>query len=74
MLSSLLMNIYLQGPFLDWFIDTANDHPYLWALYAFALVLPFVICAAFCVRSKVGMDSADLALTPQPHIQCAGAA
>ena len=38
---------------MDWFIDTANDHPYLWALYAFAIVMPFVICAAFCVRSKV---------------------
>lgn len=43
----------LQGPWLDWFIDVANDHPYLWALYAFAIVMPFVVCAAFCVRSQV---------------------
>ena len=43
----------LQGPWLDWFIDTANEYPYLWALYAFAIVSPFVLCAAFCVKSKV---------------------
>ena len=43
----------LQGPWIDWFIDTANEYPYLWALYAFVIVSPFVICAAFCVKSKV---------------------
>ena len=43
----------LQGPFIDYFVETANEYPYLWALYAFVVVLPFVACAACCVRSKV---------------------
>eukprot|EP00731_Ephydatia_muelleri_P030689 Em0022g203a len=45
------------GPWIDSFVDVANDYPYLWALYAFALVSPFVICAAFCVRSKSKDDA-----------------
>ena len=44
----------LQGPWINYFIDIANTYPYLWALYAIALVLPFVLCAACCVRTKVG--------------------
>ena len=44
----------LQGPWVNYFIDIANTYPYLWALYAIALVLPFVLCAACCVRTKVG--------------------
>lgn len=47
-----------MGPWLDWFIDTANDYPYLWALYAFGIVSPFAICAAFCVKSKPKEDEA----------------
>ena len=43
-----------QGPWLNYFIDIANTYPYLWALYAIGLVLPFVLCAACCVRTKVG--------------------
>ena len=39
---------------MEYLIETANDRPYLWALYAVVLVLPFVFCAACCVRSKVG--------------------
>ena len=38
---------------MDYIIEIANDHPYLWALYAIALVSPFVLCAACCVRAKV---------------------
>ena len=44
----------LQGPWVNYFVDIANTYPYLWALYAIALVLPFVLCAACCVRTKVG--------------------
>ena len=43
----------LQGPFIDYFVETANEYPYLWGLYALVVVLPFVACAACCVRSKV---------------------
>ena len=45
--------LILQGPFIDYFVETANEHPYLWGLYALVVVLPFVACAACCVRSKV---------------------
>jgi len=34
------------------FVDIANERPYLWAIYAIIVVLPFVLCAACCVRSK----------------------
>ena len=44
---------YSQGPWLNYFIDIANTYPYLWALYAVGLVMPFVLCAACCVRTKV---------------------
>ena len=43
----------VQGSWLDSFVELANNYPYLWALYAVALVIPFVLCAACCVRSKV---------------------
>lgn len=40
------------GPFLEWFVSAANERPYLWLLYIIALVMPFVLCAACCVKSK----------------------
>ncbi|XP_003387493.1 PREDICTED: calnexin-like [Amphimedon queenslandica] len=40
------------GPWMEYVIEIANERPYLWALYAVVLVLPFVVCAACCVRSK----------------------
>ena len=61
---------FSQGPWLDWFIDVANDHPYLWALYAFAIVMPFVICAAFCVRSKVSCTLVHEYLIKHPQKVC----
>ena len=45
--------IIIQTSWVDYFIDIANTHPYLWAVYAILLVLPFVLCAACCVKSKV---------------------
>ena len=45
--------IIVQTSWVDYFIDIANTHPYLWAVYAILLVLPFVLCAACCVKSKV---------------------
>ena len=33
----------------------ANERPYLWLLYVIVLVMPFVLCAACCVRSKVSL-------------------
>ena len=33
-------------------MQLANDYPYMWALYAVAIALPFVLCACCCVRSK----------------------
>ena len=42
----------IQGGFLDSFVQLANDYPYMWALYAVAVALPFVLCACCCVRSK----------------------
>ena len=55
MLSSFVVMVTtLQGPWVIYFIDIANTYPYLWALYAIALVLPFVLCTACCVRTKVG--------------------
>jgi calnexin len=39
-------------PWIEYFIELANERPYLWALYVVALVMPFVICAAICVRPK----------------------
>ena len=50
---SSLTTYSLQGSWLDWFVETANEYPYLWAVYVFSLVLPFVLCAACCVKSKV---------------------
>ena len=38
-------------------MEVANNRPYLWALYALAIVSPFACCAALCVRSKVGGHS-----------------
>ena len=38
---------------MDYILDIANEHPYLWGLYAVVLVSPFVCCAAFCVKLKV---------------------
>ena len=38
--------------YLDYFVELANDHPYLWALYAAALVLPFVLCCWFCPTKR----------------------
>ena len=37
---------------MDSFVELANDYPYMWALYAVAIALPFVLCACCCVRSK----------------------
>ena len=34
-------------------MSAANERPYLWLLYIIALVMPFVLCAACCVKSKV---------------------
>ena len=47
------------GPWMDYIIEIANDHPYLWALYAIALVSPFVLCAACCVRAKPSSKPRD---------------
>lgn len=37
---------------MNYFTEMANEYPYMWALYAVAIVLPFVLCAACCVKSK----------------------
>ena len=34
-------------------MTNANERPYLWLLYVIVLVMPFVLCAACCVKSKV---------------------
>lgn len=47
----------LQGPFLDWFVTTANEYPLLWAVYALAIVSPFALIAACCVKSKVNIST-----------------
>jgi len=36
-------------------VTIANERPYLWLLYVIVLVMPFVLCAACCVRSKVSL-------------------
>lgn len=40
------------SPWIDMFVEVANERPYLWALYAVAIVSPFVLIAACCVKSK----------------------
>ena len=45
--------IIFQSPWIDMFVEVANERPYLWALYAVAIVSPFVLIAACCVKSKV---------------------
>ncbi|XP_065886085.1 calnexin-like [Dysidea avara] len=47
------------GPFLEWFVTTANERPYLWLIYVLVLVMPFVLCAACCIRSKPAAPTAD---------------
>ena len=49
------------------FVDIANERPYLWALYAIIVVLPFVLCAACCVRSSVrgAISSGDLSVVQE---------
>jgi len=34
-------------------VTIANERPYLWLIYVLVLVMPFVLCAACCIRSKV---------------------
>ena len=44
--------------FVDYFIELANDHPYIWAVYAAALVLPFVLCCWLCPTKRRAPRSA----------------
>ncbi|KAI6654694.1 Calnexin-like isoform X2 [Oopsacas minuta] len=38
--------------YMDYFVDLANDQPYLWAVYAAAIVLPIVLCCCLCPTKK----------------------
>ena len=59
MLWEPLSHTHMQGGFLDGFVELANDYPYMWALYAVAIALPFVLCACCCVRSKPSKPKKD---------------
>lgn len=55
-----------QGSWLDSFVELANTYPYLWALYAVAIVLPFVCCiGCCCMKSKA--SRATLAQSSVEH-------
>ena len=40
------------GWFIDEFISVANQHPYLWSIYAFVIILPFVFLINLLVPLK----------------------
>ena len=40
------------GWFIDGYISIANQHPYLWSIYAFIIILPFVVVINLLVPIK----------------------
>lgn len=52
--------------YFDYFVDLANERPYMWALYAAALVLPFVLCCCLIPSRKRALKPTPREAEPEP--------